>query len=55
MSLRGTVTRCGSRGTRPFERWSIDLYQTGLTFRRGDSLSVAVFPDLVFKIEDFLG
>jgi len=30
-------------------------YQTCLILRPGDSLSVAAFPDVVFKVEDFLG
>jgi Uma2 family endonuclease len=30
-------------------------YQTTLTLQRGDSVFVAAFPDMVFKIEDFLG
>ena|SRR2546422_6617801 len=29
--------------------------QARLTLRRGDALSVAAFPDVVFKVEDFLG
>jgi Uma2 family endonuclease len=31
------------------------VYKTSLTFRCGDSISVAAFPDAVFKVEDFLG
>jgi hypothetical protein len=30
-------------------------YQTSLALRRGDSLSVAAFPEITFKIEDLLG
>ena len=30
-------------------------YQACLTLRRDDALSVAAFPDVVFKVEDFLG
>lgn len=32
-----------------------DTYQTCITLHRGDSISMAVFPDVVFKVEDFLG
>jgi len=32
-----------------------DAYQTCLTLRRGDSVSVAAFPNAVFKAEEFLG
>lgn len=32
-----------------------NTYRTSLTFRRGDSLSIAAFPDTVFRIEQFLG
>ena len=34
---------------------SDNSYQTNLTLQRGDSVSVAAFPDVVFKVEDFLG
>jgi Uma2 family endonuclease len=30
-------------------------YQTSLTLQRGDSLSVAAFPEITFKVEDLLG
>jgi len=30
-------------------------YNTSLTLRRGDSLSVAAFPEVTFKVEDLLG
>jgi len=30
-------------------------YKTSLTLRRGDSLSVAAFPEVTFKVEDLLG
>ncbi len=30
-------------------------YKTSLTLRRGESASLDAFPDIVFKIEDFLG
>jgi hypothetical protein len=30
-------------------------YTTSLTLRRGDSVSLMAFPDVVFKVEDFLG
>ena len=30
-------------------------YKTCLTLKRGDSVSLAVFPDVEFKVEDFLG
>jgi Uma2 family endonuclease len=32
-----------------------DTYQTCITLHRGDSISMAVFSDAVFKVEDFLG
>ena len=30
-------------------------YKKSLTFRRGDSLSAAAFPEITFKVEDLLG
>jgi hypothetical protein len=30
-------------------------YKTGLTMRRGDTLSVAAFPEITFKVENLLG
>ena len=30
-------------------------YATTLTFQRGDSISVAAFPDIVFKVNDLIG
>jgi len=32
-----------------------DLYKTCLTFRRGDSVSMTAFPDVVLKVDDLLG
>ena len=32
-----------------------NTYTTSLTFGRGDPVSLAAFPDIVFKVDDFLG
>jgi Uma2 family endonuclease len=32
-----------------------NAYTTALTLHRGETISLAAFPDIVFKVEDFLG
>ena len=38
-----------------FRNPSGQRYSTSLTLRRGNSLSVSAFPDIIFKVEDLLG